>query len=227
MKLLIFDIDGTLTNTNEIDHRAYFSAFKNITGIDAGTARWEDFVNFTDLSITQELYAQFFKREANSDEIEGIQKEMQLHFENAQQLEPHLLAEVPGAKTFFNELSQQPNYAVAIATGCWSFSAEYKLGLHQIDFNAFPHGHSNSNIARHDIVLDAVANSVKHYKTASFEKIIYFGDGVWDKKTCDLLHIPLIGIDLKQTGTLTGLGVRQVFRDYSDRAMLYRAIENL
>lgn len=74
---------------------------------------------------------------------------------------------------------------------------------------------------------DAVQLAVKKYKTASFESITYFGDGSWDFRTCKNLNVPLIGIDCNNRNVLQPLGVPYVFKDYTDRAMIYEAMRSL
>ncbi len=46
-------------------------------------------------------------------------------------------------------------------------------------------------------------------------EIIYFGDGLWDYKTCKNLGIRFIGIDYMNNGKLRNAGANQVFRDFT------------
>ncbi len=225
MHLVIFDIDGTLTDTNGIDHRAYFDAYQSLTGIDAHSAKWEHFVHFTDLSITRELYRQHFDREPLPSEINAIQEHMLRSFEKVAVEEPEQFRQVPGSGSFFDAVRGREGYAVAIGTGCWSFSAQFKLGL-----AGFPEGiamgHSDHHYTRHAIAADAVRLAKIQYGVQGFERITYLGDGTWDLKTSALMNFHFVGIDVKSNGTLRALGAKHVFTDYLDQAALWEAIES-
>lgn len=224
MHLVIFDIDGTLTDTNEIDHRAYFDAYQQLTGIDAHSAKWENFVHFTDLSITRELFQQHLQREPLEQEIEQIKQAMLTTFEQAYAQSPEHFRQVPGSRSFFEAVAAREGYAVAIGTGCWSFSAHYKLGKAGIPLDT-PMGNSDFNYTRHDIAADAVRFAKEKYGVSHFDRITYLGDGSWDLKTSALMKFHFVGIDVKQNGMLKGMGAPWVFDDYTQTEALWSAIE--
>ena len=47
MDLAIFDIDGTLANTNPADARCYVRAVAEVLGVDLSAATWSDFTHVT------------------------------------------------------------------------------------------------------------------------------------------------------------------------------------
>jgi phosphoglycolate phosphatase-like HAD superfamily hydrolase len=71
---------------------------------------------------------------------------------------------------------------------------------------------------RQNILLEAIEKSKHHYKTKTFDKIIYFGDGVWDYKTTSELEIEFIGVDIKDDKKLERLGVENIINDFTDIA---------
>ncbi len=56
MQLAIFDIDGTLANTNPVDARCYVRAVHDELGVDLSNARWSDFTFVTDSGISVQVF---------------------------------------------------------------------------------------------------------------------------------------------------------------------------
>jgi beta-phosphoglucomutase-like phosphatase (HAD superfamily) len=69
MKLAIFDIDGTLTQTNDIDTQCYVKAFAEefqITGINTN---WSDYGHTTDSAISIQIFQDFWGRAPKEEEL--------------------------------------------------------------------------------------------------------------------------------------------------------------
>ncbi|NNF32714.1 MAG: HAD family hydrolase, partial [Saprospiraceae bacterium] len=47
MKTIIFDIDGTLTDTKEVDDKCFIQAFHNVFDMDIRSQNWSAFKNVT------------------------------------------------------------------------------------------------------------------------------------------------------------------------------------
>jgi len=62
MKLIIFDIDGTLTNTKEVDDKCFINAFEKTFQLNIKDQIWADLKNVTDWGITEEIIYQRLKR---------------------------------------------------------------------------------------------------------------------------------------------------------------------
>ncbi len=48
MRYVIFDIDGTLTDTKAVDDKCFIKAFDQTFGIDISNQKWEDLQHVTD-----------------------------------------------------------------------------------------------------------------------------------------------------------------------------------
>ncbi len=216
MKLIIFDIDGTLTNTNKVDHDCYLRAFEKAFGTNVSGQDWGFVEHFTDWGITEEVAEKELGRKPTKTEYAAMQDILMDEFEAAQQQEPALYKEVPGSAAFFRLIQSHPNYAIGIATGCWERTAHLKLNAIGIQPEEVPFGNSDHHISRAGITRHAIHEAEKTYGQ-SFEEIIYFGDGVWDFKTCKAMGIRLIGIDVAKDGKLAALGTKHVFHDYLDQ----------
>jgi hypothetical protein len=53
--------------------------------------------------------------------------------------------------------------------------------------------------------------------------VVYFGDAPWDARVSDILSVPMIGIG-RRYEQLRELGVRHVFRDYSNADRIIEVI---
>jgi beta-phosphoglucomutase-like phosphatase (HAD superfamily) len=62
LKLIIFDIDGTLCNSNFVDDKCYIKAFKDITSIEIENSDWDSYKNATELGIIEQLFLEYFQR---------------------------------------------------------------------------------------------------------------------------------------------------------------------
>ena len=72
MKLLIFDIDGTILDSVNADDKCFIQTFKDLYQIDLTNADWNDFTNVTDTGLTNEIFQKWFNREPKKEEIENI-----------------------------------------------------------------------------------------------------------------------------------------------------------
>ena len=62
MKFVIFDIDGTLTDTKKVEDKCFMKAFKQAFGIDITSQKWEDLQHVTDWGITEEIIQREWNR---------------------------------------------------------------------------------------------------------------------------------------------------------------------
>ena len=86
-------------------------------------------------------------------------------------------AEIPGARELLRALRASPAHAVAMATGGWRQSAEFKLSSAGIHFEDIPLATSNDHHERTAIMEIALARL-----GSGFESVTYYGDGPWDRE---------------------------------------------
>lgn len=226
MKLLIFDIDGTLTNTKQVDDECFIATFEERYGVKLGEVDWNKFQNVTDTALFQDIYFSLFEKNPSQAEMEAFRWDFLKRFEIQFKTNPHLFQEVKGAANFLKHCETQRNIRVALATGAWRHSAIFKLMTADIPYQWLILSHADNFIRRHDIILDAIAQCKEKYSTDFFEHIVYFGDGKWDFETTRDLEIPFIGIDVKGDNQLINLGTKYVFPNFEDVAAIMHAIEN-
>ena len=213
MKLLIFDIDGTLTDTNEVDTECYTNAFQDEFGVELTSTDWSTFQNVTDLGVFVELFARNFSKKPKLTELKNFQARFFDNLEENLLTRPERFAEIRGAKRFVDYCLNQVDFKIAFAIGGWSKSAKLKLTLADISYSNLPLSTSDLLISRREILSDAIENSSNG---VNFAEIVYFGDGVWDYHTTAQLGIRFIGVDATNDGKLKKLGATEVIEDFSD-----------
>lgn len=215
MKLVIFDIDGTLADTKQIDDDCFIRAFDTTFQIDIRHQKWEDLTNLTDWGITEEIIQRELKRNPTEAEYVLMEANMIHNLQKAFKENINHFLEITGAKTFFNHLRSTSNIRLGIATGAWEKSALIKLKAIGINPSNLPFSNSNHFKTREEITNHAIQQAKTNYLD-NFEEIIYFGDGIWDYKTCQNLGIRFIGIDVLQDGKLKEIGAPIIFQDYQN-----------
>ncbi len=225
MNLAIFDIDGTLTNTSKIDAECYVRAFKISLDIDVENGNWESFPNYTDEGIAEEIIARAFQRPATPEELDRLKSTFYNLLEASQQTNPEQFLEIPGAAKTLQSLKQDPNWAVAIATGCWEKSALLKLHYADIPADGTPLAHCDHHIEREKIILKAIELAAQKHSTTEFDKKVYVGDGLWDIRTTRKLNIPFVGIAYeKPPERLQEAGAVNILPHYKNYAKFLQAL---
>src|SRR5687768_3454481 len=69
MKLAIFDIDGTLTNTNSVDDKCFVKALSDAHAITEINTDWASYPHTTDSGITLRVFQDKFGRKPTETEL--------------------------------------------------------------------------------------------------------------------------------------------------------------
>lgn len=194
MELIMFDVDGTLTISNEIDTECYISAVKKALKINYIDSDWSKYKYITDSGISTEIFEQYFHRKPRSEELDLIKNYFVQNLKSAFLKPRNYCTEVNGAISAFNKLKNHKNYALSLATGTWRESAELKLKNAGFDYSEIPFASSDDSIEREKIMLLALDKAKIKYNVQSFNLITYIGDGVWDLFASQNLGFNFIGI---------------------------------
>lgn len=227
MKLIIFDIDGTLLNSTSIDDGCMQRTFRDLFSVIITEEEWREMkskTSGTDIELSSLIFQNKFNRKPDAKEIEMIKKHFHqlliFSFENQKQA----FSEVPGAKDLFNQLREKENYIVGISTGSWKLSAMIKLRKLNIIPDGIPFSHADRFSSRINIVKDTINQAKSKYNLNEFEKIIYVGDGEWDFRTTKELGIDFIGIDSSRNNSLKALGASFVIENFQDNISFFSYI---
>src|SRR5262245_13851431 len=217
MKLVIFDIDGTLTQTNHIDEVCFVRAWAEIQGIEDVREYWLDCPHVSDAGVTNHAFQKLFGRDPLDHETDAIKACLVRLLEEHHERDRSHFAEIPGATTAFNHHVDRREWVKAIATGCWRPSAEMKLRAANIKYEGVPGGFSEDGAARELIVNAAIERSRIFYKCQEFYRTVSVGDGVWDVRTAANLRLPFVGIaGGERAEMLRRAGAKHVIEHYEE-----------
>ena len=225
MKLLIFDIDGTLTHLDGATRRAFNAAFRKAFAVDAVTSDlklhgrtdpviFQDCFRLTGLpGKWDESFARF--RAAYIDALPA-----------AIEASPNVRLQ-PGVMNLLDQLAAKSDQAaLALGTGNMEPGARVKIG--RFDLNRyFPvGGFGDRHFERKDIMRDAVNNAQHHYGR-EFEpgRIWVIGDTPHDIEGGKAIGAHTMGV---ATGgaysyeELQATGAEVVLRDLSDTSLVLR-----
>ena len=212
MKLAIFDIDGTLTQTNDVDSECFIQAFSSEFQIAEINTNWGTYGHTTDSGISLQIFQERLQRIPTADELSKLQH----RFTELLQERDRAIAEVPGANLILQKLAQRQDWVIAIASGGWRASAMIKLQAAGIETN-FPSAFADDGISREDIVRTAISRAKQTYAESDFEKIVCIGDGIWDVLTAIQLQLPFVGVGQnEQKIALQNAGVENIIEDFQD-----------
>lgn len=212
MDLYIFDVDGTLTDTNRIDVKCYLRAVGRHIDAERVEPDWSQFQYSTAAGITRELLEQFDV----DPEDDGVHDAVRQAFRDELQraiTDGATITPVPGAADTLADLESDPSTGTAIATGDWAPSLHYKLDCAGLTIDDIPYACSDDALRRAQIIETARDRARQTHQTA-FDRVTYVGDGTWDVRAAGELEIDFIGVDVQGDGErLRGAGAERVVGD--------------
>lgn len=209
--LLIFDIDGTLVQSTKLDDQCFREVFSRQYSIDFTTVDWSRFRHVTDWGLSYELLKKYRNIKLTFGELELIKTSFVKLLDS--EIRRNGLHEVIGAKNFLNDCIDR-KIPIAFATGGWLSSAILKMGAIGFPVQNFPLATSDIAWSRESIVTTAIRMAIDYY-SIDFTHIIYFGDGKWDVRCCQLLNLPMIGVDHNDVGKLEEFDLLGVINDFT------------
>ena len=225
MQLAIFDIDGTLANTNPVDAQCYVRAVKDERGVDLRDARWSDFTFVTDSGISVQVFERYLGRAPAAAELVQLRHRFRDLLAQAARDQRESFSEVAGASQALDRLRSDPHWTVAIATGSWRACALVKLAAAGLDIDGIPAAFADDGLAREDILTTAQARAREAYRQANFSRVVSIGDAPWDVQTARRLGLPFIGVRAHRDAVaLEEWGASHVLRDFTDYDVLLRCL---
>ncbi len=193
MQAVIFDIDGTLLQTDASDDALYLESVRDTLGGVKLRESWGLYTQFTAAGILTEILGDN-DLEATPERVaavrnrfvEGVRRQMSEHGP---------FAEVPGARAFVRRLHTSTTHRIAYATGGWGGSALLKLSIAGFPVNDVPLASSDDHFERPQIMLRALGQL-----TGVFETITYYGDGHWDAVAAKALGWQFVPVGKKLEG---------------------------
>ncbi len=193
-KLAIFDIDGTLVQSAEIDALCFIRSVREEFGITDIDERWESYRHVTDSGIFEEIFELNFFRKPTKPEIQRHVRRFSELLGEYYLKDPYEFQPVPGAPEIIDYLKEHSDWRYGIATGTWRETALLKLKFSGIDPGTAPLVSGSDAKTREAIVRKCIESSKLHYRVSGFGKIVSVGDGIWDFRTAAALRLGFIRI---------------------------------
>jgi beta-phosphoglucomutase-like phosphatase (HAD superfamily) len=217
MNIALFDIDGTLTASNEIDSICFADAFRDVFGAGIDTD-WDSYQHTTDRGIVIEALRRLRGREADAHEI-ALHR---THFVELLDERMTELNEVPGAAAFLAQM-QSRDWRIVLCTGAWSDSARLKLMRARLP-TSLPLASCDDDIAREGILR----RGIELGGGRNGDVIVSFGDAPWDVRAAANLKLPFIGIAADaRAESLRRRGASEVFADFRDADAVFAGIDRV
>ena len=175
MHLVVFDIDGTLVDSLEINCRLYVEAVESVLGVQVDDD-WSRYTHVTDSGILNEIMDEaggHFDRPLATARIrEEFVRVVSDHIGREGQM-----PEIAGARAFVERLMSHPGASVAVATGGWRETAELKLRGIGLDPGELCLATSSDAVSRVEIMRIAADKALRGGRAT---RTTYFGDRPWD-----------------------------------------------
>lgn len=185
-RLAIFDVDGTLTDTNAVHIACYFWAAAAVYGPAAARADWAGAPHVSDAAIAHWLAEAHLGRPPRADEFDAHRAGFLVHLREALACDPAGFAPVPGAPGLLVAL-RVAGWHVALATGSWGASARLKLAATGVADGDVPLASADDGRSREDIVRAAAERAGAPLE--AWGRAVSVGDGAWDVRTAATLGL--------------------------------------
>lgn len=190
MHLVMFDIDGTLVDSEGFDAELYVAAVEAETGV-VVDRNWDRYEHVSDSGVLEQLLRER-RLEAQRDALVArVQRRFVGLVRDYLRRSPLAVREIAGAKRLVERLVTLPNARVAIATGGWAETARLKLAHVGIDAARLGFASSSDAHARTDIMRLAAQRAMCG---EPFTRATYFGDGPWDRRASVELGYDFIAV---------------------------------
>jgi beta-phosphoglucomutase-like phosphatase (HAD superfamily) len=164
MNLAIFDIDGTLTETDHIDDICFVQALADAHEITDVSTDWAGYSHTTDSAITLDIFKQQFNRAPEEAELLKFKSRFVRLLEHYRAKDSSLFAETAGASSMLRQLIREPEWRVAIASGGWRVSAALKLKVAGIEADDIPAAFADDGLSREEILQSAISKAKRLYR---------------------------------------------------------------
>ena len=211
MRLVIFDIDGTLTQTMKADEECFVRSLSEVCGFSDVDTNWSRYKHATDSGVFHEIYECYAGRSPSLNEILRFRQ----HFISLLVSSEAALEAVAGAPRLLSRLADSAEHRIALATGAWRDSARLKMTSAGLCYDDYPAASSDDALDRESIIRMSMQRATEKY--GRMGSTVYVGDGVWDARACRSVGIPFIGIATDDRAAhLSAEGAVCVFPDFSD-----------
>ncbi len=178
MRLVVFDVDGTLVESDEFDGVLYAKAVRDVLDIEVDED-WSSYRHVTDSGILDEILDRHAVETDRTVAHAAVRKAFVALVRDYLSDRGGRLPEIPGARAFVNRLIALPEVRVAVATGGWRETAAMKLQASGLDPDVL-HLSSASDAIRRIEIMQIAERRAMVGKPA--DRKFYFGNQPWDRE---------------------------------------------
>ena len=222
--LLMFDLDGTLTDSMGVDSDAFAAALRQWLGAAEVDENWGAYRQHSDRGIAIEAFERRHFRAPLECELQEFQDIYANALESLLRAAPGRCQPLPGTVSLVAALEDHQDFAVGIATGSFERAARAKIRVAKLQLDHWPRATSDDAPGRVEFMKICLARA----ETANgkrFKRVVYVGDGVWDANACRQLGWPLVGIGLgAHADALTSAGAAVVLPHYPEPHTFLEAV---
>jgi phosphoglycolate phosphatase-like HAD superfamily hydrolase len=210
---VIFDIDGTLCDTNAVDDECYRQAVAAALDVPTSQIDWTGAPHQTDSGIARWLWERWRGRAPAGEELHRLRLDFLRRLDAERVADVRRFRAINAAPQFLESL-RRAGAIVGIATGGWRVSAELKLSTVGVATDLL-HATADDGEARVDIFALAWARATAH--SARPGATVLIGDSVWDVATARRLGWRFLGVGRGADATqLREAGAALIVPDYAE-----------
>jgi phosphoglycolate phosphatase-like HAD superfamily hydrolase len=221
--LVIFDLDGTLCDTFEVDDECFSVVASEILDTPLGAGSWEAAPHVSDQGILNWLWLRHRDRLPTARECDAFIEAFALAMSRELDRDARRFKATAGANQVLNELVAG-GCGVAIATGGWSRTARLKLsaaGLPQ-DLLLASCDDSQDRVE----IFDLARRRYDERAANPCSRTVLVGDGVWDVRVSGQLGWPFVGIGrAERAARLRDCGAAAIVEDFTDTRMFLQLMQ--
>src|SRR2546430_13255420 len=161
MHLVMFDIDGTLTETMKVDEECFVRSFKEVFGFADIDTDWSHYPHTTDSGIFHDVFTSRIGRPPAAQEVSRFRHHFIQLLAAASSQSP--FAPVAGADSLLSRLAQGVSHPVSLATGGWRDSARLKMASAGMCFDEHPAASAGDALDRGAVMRLSIQRAAQRY----------------------------------------------------------------
>ncbi len=216
--LVLFDVDGTLCDTCEVDEECFLRAVGEALALPLQGEDWTSAPHVTDAGILAWMWRRHRGGEPTEAEVGRVIARFVNLLHEAHQARPGRFAAMSGAARAVATLPHR-GFDVAAATGGWRQPALMKLRAAHLPSRILL---ASSTESQDRAEVFHLAAERAH---AEAENVVLVGDGVWDLRVSQELGWAFVGVASgARAGQLANAGAHVVVPDFRDLRAFETAI---